>query len=602
MRIRLAEIVVAIAAIWSGSATAGPSVIVDGVTIDGAVSSLNSNVDIYFGIPYATASRWSPPHAHAALTSPFDASKFSTVAVCPQNEPVEVAGFTLTQSEDCLSLNVYVPASATPTSKLPVLFWIFGGELENGASVEYNAYNMIAANDIIVVTINYRLGALGWLAQQAFAATKSDAYENIGDAGNYGLMDQQFAMKWVKDHIAAFGGDPSKVTIGGQSAGGLSVALNLASTTTGKGLFRGAIIESGAYRLHNLPSQATYEANYGNAFVNDVLAATGTVGGIACSALTTASAAGDIRKCLDGATVATILTGQEAAFGVFGYSPDFGTLAVPSGLQQAFAGGNFIHVPVLLGTNADEGRYFEPGQIPFLTSDFNLIVSAGGPANYDLANVNSFCGGVKCSYVQEINLVLTESGIPGTENTSSFDATLKSDYALKKFPDAYLPSNAPSADEGIAQIVTDYDFACNGLDANTELAQFVTVYAYEFNDPMAPPTSAIPAVTVTPNDQYGYPTAAQHGSELQFLFNFPSTSSLSADEQDLENTMQSYWTNFVKNRNPNGSAAPSWPAFKSTAKVQRLVPGPQASSPFTTFGKEHFCTIWEPIISAEAQQ
>src|SRR5208337_4439559 len=117
---------------------------------------------------------------------------------------------------------------------------------------EYGAPNMVAANDIILVTINYRLGALGWLAQKTVQAAKANGFQKVGDAGDYGLMDQQFALQWVKKDIAAFGGDPTKVTIAGQSAGGLSVSANLASTTTGKGLFRGAIIESGAYKLHDL--------------------------------------------------------------------------------------------------------------------------------------------------------------------------------------------------------------------------------------------------------------------------------------------------------------------------------------------------------------
>ena len=593
----------ACALIASTSAMANPSVTVDGVTIDGAVSSVNSEVDEYFGIPYATAVRWAPPHAHAALTNPFDASDFSTVAVCPQLEPVVIGTFTMPQSEDCLSLNVYVPVSAKPTSKLPVFFWIHGGELQNGTGVEYNAANMIAANNIVVVTINYRLGALGWLAQKALRAGRSNSFEKAGDAGNYGLMDQQFAMQWVKKHIAAFGGDPAKVTIGGQSAGGVSVSLNLASTTTGNGLFRGAIIESGAFMLHDLPSQATYESQDGNKFVDDVLAATGTVKGIKCSSLTATSPSVEIRECLDGATVATIIDEQEAVFGSFGISPDFGTLVLPNALQHAFSTGGFNRVPVLQGTNADEGRWFEPGLIPF-PSNFSAAIAAGGPANYALSNADSFCGGAECTYVKEITLYLAELNLPASVNTSSFASTLATaDYPLKNFPDPYLSKSAPSADEGLAQILTDLNFACNALDAATDLAKFVTVYAYEFDDPQAPPTNTRPAVTKSPNDQYGYPTASQHGAELQFLFDFPFTSSLSGDEQELEGLMQSYWANFVKNLSPDtGAAVPSWPAFKGADDVQALVPGPEKPSPFSTFRKEHLCATWQPIISKEVEQ
>jgi para-nitrobenzyl esterase len=140
------------------------------------------------------------------------------------------------------------------------------------------------------------------------------------------------------------------------------------------------------------------------------------------------------------------------------------------------------------------------------------------------------------------------------------------------------------------------------IDANAALSQYVDVYAYEFNDPYAPPTSATPAVTVEPNDQYGYPTAAEHGSELQYLFKFPFTSSLTSDEQQLESEMQAYWANFVTNRNPNkGTTEATWPTFKSTQKILDLVPGPPTPTASTGFSKDHFCSVWEPIISAEAQ-
>jgi para-nitrobenzyl esterase len=105
------------------------------------------------------------------------------------------------------------------------------------------------------VTINYRLGALGWLVEPGLLATTPNFFQNVGDAGDFGLMDQQFALQWVQRNIADFGGDARKVTVGGESAGGLSVSSNLASTTTAQRLFRSAIIESGAYMLHDVPSE-----------------------------------------------------------------------------------------------------------------------------------------------------------------------------------------------------------------------------------------------------------------------------------------------------------------------------------------------------------
>jgi para-nitrobenzyl esterase len=583
-------------------ASAGPSVKVDGVTIEGGVSSVNAKVDEYYAIPYATAARWQAPEAHAALDNPFNAAKPSKVKACPQSSAVVVGRSTLAQSEDCLSLNVYVPASAKPASKLPVLFWIHGGALETGVGADYDAADMIAAHGIVVVTINYRLGALGWLAQKALEATQGGTFQHKGDAGNYGLMDQQFALRWVKARIAAFGGDPSKITIDGESAGGLSVLLNLASTATAKGLFRGAIVESGAYQFNNLPGQASYESQYGNAFVNAVLAATGTVHGVRCDKLTAKSAPGDIRTCLRGASVAHLLQAQSAVFGSLGISPDFGPLTLPNSLRKSFSGGKFIHVPVMQGINANEGRYFEPLFIPFPAFEFSAIVGAGGAANYDLTHVSALCGGnSKCTYKKEIKVWVAGLGVPNSVNTAAFDTKLeKSDYPLKSFPDYYLPKSAPSADEGLAQIMTDFLFACNSLDATTGMAKYVPVHAFEFDDPFAPPLLPTPAVTVKPDDQYGYPTASEHGAELQFLFAFPSTASLSSDENKLAKDMQSYWANFVKSGNPNkGTVVPSWPAFADAPNVQKLVPGSASSKPVTTFGAKHFCAVWEPILSKE---
>jgi para-nitrobenzyl esterase len=591
------------AALASAPALAAPAVTLDGVTINGAVSTINTSVNIYYGIPYATAERWRPPHDPAPLSNPFDASNVDAVAVCPQPQSIAVHGVVLTQSENCLSLNVFTPASATPTAKLPVFFWIHGGGLQNGSGVIFDASNLVAANNIIVVTINYRLGMLGWLAERAVRARVANEFQAVGDAGDYGLMDQQFAMRWVKRHIARFGGDATRVTIGGESAGGDSVLLNLTSTTTGAGLFRAAVIASGAYSLHNLPSQATSETQFGDPFVDNVLAGTGVVDGITCSSLTSGSPRDEVLTCLRGAAVSTLISVQAAQF-PRAIPANFGTLVVPHPLKSAFAGGDFNQVPILQGSNLNEGRFFEPQIIPF-AAPMATIVAAGGPANYDLAHPNGYCGGVACTYAQEINLFLAQLKVPAAQNTPAFDAQLATvTYPLTHFPDMYLPSSAPSADEALAQIETDYEFACNAYDANRDFAKLVTVYAYELNDPNAPPASAQPAVVATPNDQYGYPTASEHASDLPFLFTIFQTAKLNTLELMLSQTIQSYVGNFVNNLNPSvgANAVPAWPAFNASHQVQALVVSPSTPAPFTTFAAEHFCPLLAPIIAAEPQQ
>jgi para-nitrobenzyl esterase len=561
------------------------TVVTDTGTFTGVPSPSDpGTVHAFFGIRYAAApegaARWTPPQPP---TPPMGTVLADLPGpACPQ------AGSTapLPQSEDCLFLNVYLPATATPHSKLPVFLWIHGGALVTGTGADYDPSVMVAENDIIVVTINYRLGALGWLVEPGLLATSPSFFQNVGDAGNYGLMDQQFALQWVQRNIAGFGGDARKVTVGGESAGGLSVSSNLASTTTATGLFRSAIIESGAYMLHDVPSEDVYGAIFGAGF--DAV--------LGCTQPNDAA-------CLRAASVASILIAQGEVFGANGISPDFGTKILPSGLQQALSTGEFIRVPVLQGTNANEGRLFEPLDFPF-ASTFPNILAAGGPANFDLSNPNTLCEAegsstpAVCTYPQEINLFLGVIGFPAAENTAAFGAALADEYPLAKFPDPFLPGDAPSSDEALARIFTDLVFACNGSDSNIDLARFVPVFGYEFNDPNAPTVVGFGTVVEPPNDAFGFPSASEHASELQFLFNFGTT--LSADEQQLAREMKTYWGNFVNTGDPNLPRHSSfWLPFNFFGSVQGLKPGPKVPDPFFNFRQEHFCGIWQPFIAAE---
>ncbi|MGC1478771.1 MAG: carboxylesterase family protein [Terriglobales bacterium] len=566
-----------LAALSLASASA-QTVVTDTGTFTGIPSPTDPTaVGVFFGIRYAAppegAARWTPPQP--PTPPPGTVLADFPGPACPQ------AGSTapLPQSEDCLFLNVYVPATATPHSKLPVYLWIHGGALVTGTGADYDPSVLVAENNIIVVTINYRLGALGWLVEPGLLATTANSFQNVGDAGNYGLMDQQFAMHWVQRNISGFGGDARKVTIGGESAGGLSVSSNLVSTTTAAGLFRGAIIESGAYMLHDVPSEAVYGAIFGPYFD----------GALGCAPPNDA-------PCLQAAPVASILAAQDAVFGANGISPDFGTKVLPRALQPALSTGEFIRVPVLQGTNANEGRLFEPLDFPF-DSTFPNILAAGGPANFDLSNPNTFCEAV-CTYPQEINLFLGVLGIPAAENTPAFGAAVAAEYPLANFPDPYLPGDAPSSDEALAQVFTDLVFACNGSDSNIDLSFFVPVFGYEFNDPNAPPTVGFGTVVAPPNDVFGYPTASEHAAELQFLFNFGTT--LNTDEQQLAGEMKTYWGNFVNTGDPNLPRHVSfWLPFNLFGAVQDLTPGPRVPIPYFSFREEHFCRTWQPFIAAE---
>ncbi len=520
------------------------------------------SVDQWLGIRYAAspagANRWTPPKPpgyYGARQNPYAASQFG--APCPQNIsqfgnsiPLPMPPNTTpvpgsADSEDCLFLNVYVPADryADGGRPLPVLFWIHGGSNQYGEGSSYDPTPLVTQGHIIVVTINYRLGALGWLAHPLLDG------DSPNSSGNYGLMDQQFAMRWVNRNIAAFGGDPHKVTIAGESAGGIDSCSHLASPTAA-GLFRAAIIESGCI-VFQYP-QAVLEAVSGDAFVTN----------LQCTTL----------ACLQAAPVSAVLAAALPLGWVVVEGPNVLTLPEPP--QQAFSDDNFNKVPVIQGTNLDEGRLFVPL--------FNGVVTS-----------DTYASTVADLFAAYPNPPL---------------ATIESNYPIAN----YMADGAAAAPgEAVAAIVTDSLFACTARTADQLLSKYVPVWAYEFKDTNAPELFNLPTV---------FPYGAAHASELQFLFNpnafFPNLYNqvstdpfpLSAAEQRLSQEMVQYWTNFVATLDPNqsgtgwkpvlagwaGHGYGYWRRYDSTSDdVQALVtPQPQ---PLFDFGAEHQCAFWGQV-------
>ena len=304
------------------------------VKIDtGLLAGTNSgSINVFKGIPYAAPPtgvlRWRPPATAASWSGTRDASVFG--AICPQ--PVrEGVGMPRAnrqpQSEDCLFLNVW---SFVGARKAPVMVWIHGGGFRFGASsLRYYDGSDFAKDGVILVSLNYRLGALGFFAYPALA---QDA-----DSGNYGIMDQIAALQWVRRNISAFGGDPGNVTVAGESAGGKSV-LTLLTIPAAKGLFSKAIVESGGgwERQHTLQEQEK----------ND-------------TALISAAGLGaDASPAQLRALPPEKLFGEPTALGDVGPFQD-GRLVTES-VTQAFLGGRQMHVPLLIGSNSYEASLMNP--------------------------------------------------------------------------------------------------------------------------------------------------------------------------------------------------------------------------------------------------
>jgi para-nitrobenzyl esterase len=196
--------------------------------------SIENGLTVYRGIPFAMPPvgdlRWRPPQPAAKWEGVRQTTKFGP-------DPIQGAGTGPEMSEDCLYVNVWTPAK-TADERIPVLVWIYGGGF-NGGATRWDTGENLAKKGVVLVSIAYRVGQFGFLAHPELSAESSQHV-----SGNYGLLDQIAALRWVQKNIGAFGGDPAKVTIFGESAGGISVSM-LCASPLAKGLFRGAISQSG---------------------------------------------------------------------------------------------------------------------------------------------------------------------------------------------------------------------------------------------------------------------------------------------------------------------------------------------------------------------
>ena len=306
---------------------------------DGTVAGvLKAGVAAYKGIPYARAPqgrlRWAAPQNAAPWKGVRKADAFGPICPQPQlgwnNSPQP-------QSEDCLSLNVWAPV-AKRGAKLPVMVWIHGGAYVAGSGTDPTVDGQaFARKGVVLVTLNYRLGILGFYAHPELKAESADR-----TAGNYGLLDQVAALRWVRTNIARFGGDPGNVTIFGESAGGGSVML-LTVSPKAKGLFHKAIVESGAA----LPAQP-------KGWVNPNAATTlaqSEKAGVAFATKLGAPTLASMRAL----TVDALLKGNPPQSLTW---PIADGRTIPDDVTKVYRAGRQHDVPLLVGWNSNEGALF----------------------------------------------------------------------------------------------------------------------------------------------------------------------------------------------------------------------------------------------------
>lgn len=492
---------------------------------------VQDGVRVWQGVPYAAppvgARRWQPPQPAApwpglrAATAPGD--------VCPQpmTQLPGDARSGVRGAEDCLYLNVYAPAAPTaaaaPGARTPVMVWIHGGSFRSGAGSDYAAEVLAREQGVTVVTLNYRLGALGFLAAPALE-------DGAGSSGNYGLLDQQAALRWVRANIAAFGGDPRNVTVFGESAGGMSICAQLASPLS-RGLFDRAVIQSGPCTAQGVTTPLSAALATGSAYAR---------------ALGCAPQDAACLRAVPAARLLEVAVPGNRVPGAVEFPLVSGDRALPRAPAEVFAAGGGLRVPVLLGTNRDEGT---------------LFVAPVAQSGQDLP-LWQFWGAV----------ALLER----------WDAP----RALVRYPSA-----GGTVGGAAAALITDSLFACPTSDLAASLARGAPVYAYEFRDP-APPLELSPTASVP---RYG----ATHASELVSVFGtrlagLADPAQFTAPQADLARTVRGYWANFARLGNPNGPGLTPWPPYDPAVGAV-LGLAPQATAEVGNFRQEHRCGLWEQL-------
>lgn len=460
-----------------------PTVHVRAGTISGVHDS-NTGLDEFKGIPYAApptgSRRWKPPQEVDAWQGVRRADRFGPR--CMQRAVYGDMVFRSNgMSEDCLYLNVWTPALGS-AKKLPVLVYFYGGGFMagDGSEPRYDGASL-AQKGIVTVTVNYRLGVFGFLALPALTAESPHRA-----SGNYGLLDQVAALRWVHRNIAAFGGDPAQVTIGGESAGSMSVSALLASPLS-KDLVRRAIGESGAMLGNLAPRPLAMAEAQGKAFEKHV--------GVHSLAQLRAMSADTL-----------LAASGDKDVGMF--APDIDGYFLPRSPKAIYRAGEQAHVPLLVGSNSQEGDY------PLL-----LQGESPTPANYRAVVERQF--GKHASEALRL--------YPGDD-----EAEVKTS------------GRALSGDEFIA-------FATWQWMHLQRKTGSVPVYYYYF-------TKARPAAR---DGSMGPGTGAVHSGEIEYaLGNLPGNHvyAWTAVDHRVSSVMEGYFANFIKTGNPDGPGLPHWPA------------------------------------------
>lgn len=521
----------------------------NGMKLFGVADGATEN---YLGIPYAKAPvgdlRWSAPQEYVPTIADkgnFSAKAFGQPCVQPAGPDATAPSEKWIGDEDCLFLNVYVPSNPASSEPLPVALWIHGGSFTTGQGALYPGGALASLrNDVIIVTTNFRLNLFGHLGSKELAETAED-----GGTGNYGLLDQRMAMRWVRKNIAAFGGDPSHVSLFGESSGALSISSHLLSDNSAP-FFDAAVMQSGAFNAESniqpmTDAQRTFEIVLDLASCDNV---------DCLKSLTT-----DELKAIagDAARATYAIRPRVYCVNVWCLTAD-GVDLTGNALTLIGSGkANSRGVPVILGTNQDEGIIFAN-----LVQDPNATLT-------DLYNQWS----ETIPLIDDTDIAkLSEIYLKNVTNTyPSFEGDV---LAPLYYGNGTLPFWAADRSMG------DRLFACSAIHSAQYLAITGPTYAYHFEHASKDTNAVV------------------HGGEVPYVFSDLATFSEGSkfgfngfDEDDLlvAEKMANMWLNFFVNGDPGD---PRWvEVTEGSDNILRIMGADNMTVADTSFKKQE-CAFW----------
>ncbi|GLK48498.1 carboxylic ester hydrolase [Brevundimonas intermedia] len=474
-----------------------------------------AGVRAFLGVPFAQAPvgdlRWRAPQPVRPWEGVRDATRLGSdcTQAIGRQAILGGGGGLVVGSENCLYLNIYAPAGTTAQPR-PVMVYIPGGAFTIGSGANYDPSKLAAEQGRVVVTLNYRLGALGWLAHPQFEP------QGEGFGGNFGLMDQQAALQWVHGNIAAFGGDPANVTLFAESAGAWSACYLMASPGS-EGLYQRVILQSSGCLEPSSLVSAQDAAATGPLFAER----------LGCSG-------SDQVSCLKALPAWRLSRAPSLRAGINGpgsWGPVHTDATVPENPALAIHEGRFTRVPVIVGTNLDEGRLF-----------------ANEVKDMD-------------RYQKETIWMYGDVG----------------PRVLDRYP---VGPDGPAY--AIATNFTDQRFACPSQALRRQLSRYVPVWGYEFADRGAP--------FVLPDWIVGLDLGAYHASELAYVFGtswvFADVKRLTPEQKALSERMQSLWAGFGQR-----DFGPDWPRVEVSGPVR--VFSPDGDRLDADFFDRHHCDFWD---------